>query len=60
MDDANEGKEVVPYRGPKPVVAWLRRRAAYLGSTTSAEITAAVRERMEREQEARADRAAGE
>ena len=48
--EVKDGKEIVPYRGPKPVVSWLRRVAEYHGSTISAEITAAVRERMEREQ----------
>jgi len=57
--EVKDGKEVVPYRGPKPVVSWLRRRAEYNGATISAEITAAVRERMDREK-AHADRAAAE
>ena len=61
MAQIKDGKEVVPYRGPKLVIEWLRERAAYDGATISAEITTAVRQRMEREaqEEARAGLSAG-
>jgi hypothetical protein len=34
---------------PRDVIAWLRDRVEYLGSTLSAEMTRSIRERMERE-----------
>jgi hypothetical protein len=60
--NVKEGKTVVSYRGPDEVVQWLKKQANYTGSTVSAAISAACREKMERERaKALADRApAGE
>jgi regulator of protease activity HflC (stomatin/prohibitin superfamily) len=52
-----EGKTVVSYRGPTEVVGWLEKRADYNGATISAEISSAVRDKMEREREAQAAKA---
>ena len=52
-----EGKTVVSDRGPTEVIGWLEKRADYNGATISAEISSAVREKMEREAQAAQDRA---
>ena len=57
MKGLKEGKTLKPVRLPDEVFNWLEQRAAKNGTTISGEISTTCRERMEKEQETRADRA---
>jgi predicted transcriptional regulator len=52
MPQVKAGKVLKPVRLPDEVYGWLEKRADYNGSTPSAEINIAVREKMEREAQA--------
>jgi hypothetical protein len=58
MKKASDSERIL-FTIPIDVVAWLRERAKYHGSSLSAEVTRSARERMERERAAANDRAAG-
>jgi hypothetical protein len=49
MANIKDGKEIVQYRGPQKFIAWVREQAELNGSTPSAIISIAVREKIERQ-----------